>query len=745
MMARFLVQLGSLFNGTLKAEQLRELRELQTAAPESSRDHLAITTDLCELLFNNYHDRDVALRQLESEVSQYAQSNKGIWPFYDNEILSRYVTLLESANRHTIGEGLLKKFIARPANDEQKIWLHDRLLALYNHALENDGAVSIGTGRANLFAPLVALCLEELEAAENENVRYNLVTRLTNAFDTAHRFELPGTILAVRTFVFETLPAILKRQQQQYRNTATNPLSAIRNILGAELCLLYVVERMEQYPQRFEIQYDNSWNAFGYELSARRAEVGSSELDDRVLKLTIARLQHYLRTGDSNHVQILHHGHGEFWAEKSGDFAAAADAVLNEKRTSGRRALTVAQYFRDGLGMAPRAIEILHIAHGNGLLNESEQYALATWLREAGRYAEMIPIMEPLVKYHPDSMRYRADLMAAYYHSQRPEQVQQLIEQTETYFHAGGRWTESNVAQFAAGCIGINDWDRAKKYYIEAIALHQRRHPQSGVNDNTLSQYYQQLSSAESSLGHTKDAVTAAMSSIICWDSRHEYRQYAMNSLRSVLSASKDLDEFVTQLDTEAAQSGQDNPILRKAIGQTYQSRNEHTKAIAQFHLALELQPSDKETHLALISCYDSVEDGVSATTQLRRLIDLQQHDLALYQQLAERMKGEPAEADRAATSIIESSPNEAESHAAMAELRQSQNRWADAIPHWKQVARYRKLEPTGLLKLAEAQIHERKFTEASASLQILQSTEWPSRFGNVESQIRQLNEQLPK
>ena len=769
MMATFLFQLGALPNETLKAEQLRELREpvrecfpriaqsplkaeqlrelreLRKTAAALSRDHLSITMDLCQLLFFSYGERDEALRQMEIEVRDYTQANNDQWPFADNEILSRYVTLLEGANRHAAGEQLLQRCMAQPVNTEQTKWLKDRMMSLYNHALEHDGAVSLGTGRANLFAPIVALSLAELDAAPDENVRYTLVTRLTGTFDTAHRHQLPGTKEAVRKFAFETMPAVLKRQQQQYRNTATHPMQLIRDVLDAKVCLQYVVERMEQYPQRFEAQYDNAWNTFGSELSGRRAQAGSTDLDDRVLKLTVARLEYYLRTGESNHFQIFYIGYTEFWTEKAAVFAATAERVLNERRGSGRRAMTVAQYLRNGLAMVPRAIEILHIAHGNALLNESEQYTLVTWLRETNRFAEMIPILEPLVKHHPDSMQYRIDLMAALFHTERLEQLQTLITQTIAHFHTGGRWTEGNVAMFASGFIGVSDWKRAQQYFTEAIALYQRANPGSGLNDNTLSQYYQNLASAESALGNTKEAVTAAMSSIVCWDARHEYRTYALNALRSAVNASKDLDAFVAQLDAEAAQSGQDNPILRKAIGQSYQNRNEHRKAMTQFNLALELQPNDKETHQALIACYDAVGDKAAASAQLLRLIDLQQHDLALYQQLATRMADNPAEAERAATSIIESSPNEAESHAAMAELRQTQNRWAEAVPHWEQVARYRKLEPTGLLKLTEAQIHEKQFTAAKQSLQTLRRTAWPSRFSDVESQIRLLEEQVPK
>ena len=357
----------------------------------------------------------------------------------------------------------------------------------------------------------------------------------------------------------------------------------------------------------------------------------------------------------------------------------------------------------------------------------------------------MIPILEILVKYHPDSMQYRCDLLAAYFHTQRFEQLRTLLAQTVEHFHAGGRWTEGNVALLAAGCVGVTDWKRAQEYFTEAIALHQRANPYSGLNDVTLSQYYQNLASSESALGNTKEAVMAAMSSIVCWDALNENRQYAINSLRSAVDAAKSLDDFVVQLDRESTESGQDNPILRKTIGQTYQARDEHRKAIAQFNLALEIQPNDKATHQSLIVSYDAAGDKAAASSQLLKLIDLQPHELPLYQQLAERLNDNPLEAERAATSIVESSPNEAEPHAAMAELRQTQNRWAEAIPHWEQVARYRKLEPTGLLKLVEAQIHEQRFPDARLSLQTLRRTAWPARFADVDSRIRQLEDQLPK
>ncbi len=67
-----------------------------------------------------------------------------------------------------------------------------------------------------------------------------------------------------------------------------------------------------------------------------------------------------------------------------------------------------------------------------------------------------------------------------------------------------------------------------------------------------------------------------------------------------------------------------------------------------------------------------------------------------------------------------------------LAEIRQQQNRWDEAIVHWQQVARIRALEPTGLLKLAEAQIHQQLWDDADATVRQLESRTWPSRFATT-------------
>jgi predicted negative regulator of RcsB-dependent stress response len=48
-----------------------------------------------------------------------------------------------------------------------------------------------------------------------------------------------------------------------------------------------------------------------------------------------------------------------------------------------------------------------------------------------------------------------------------------------------------------------------------------------------------------------------------------------------------------------------------------------------------------------------------------------------------------------------------------------------------------------GLLKLAEAQIHQKQWDAAADTLRKLESKSWPTRFGDLGPQVRQLWQQI--
>ncbi|MFO1491100.1 MAG: hypothetical protein U1F87_09360 [Kiritimatiellia bacterium] len=189
-----------------------------------------------------------------------------------------------------------------------------------------------------------------------------------------------------------------------------------------------------------------------------------------------------------------------------------------------------------------------------------------------------------------------------------------------------------------------------------------------------------------------------------------------MEGLLRVLRKAPDLVVLVGVLNRQAADSGMENPVVRKALGKVFLEYRLFPQAIEQLRIAAEAEPNDAEIYPALVSAYDQQNDPEGALRELFAGAEAARRDIAMYKDIAARCEklNRPAEAERARTMIVEILPNESESHTLLAGIRQEQNRWGDAITHWTQVARIRSLEPTGLQRLAEARIHEKQWPEAA-------------------------------
>jgi tetratricopeptide (TPR) repeat protein len=267
--------------------------------------------------------------------------------------------------------------------------------------------------------------------------------------------------------------------------------------------------------------------------------------------------------------------------------------------------------------------------------------------------------------------------------------------------------------------------------------LHQRSQRNRGIGNGTLSGYYTRLADCHANLGDTAKAVEAAAGAIVSWGARHNQRTQALATLRNVLEKAKDLDGYIRLLDKQVAESGLENPIVRKALGEVMLGRKDFPKAIANLRRAVESQPDDTETHKLLVAAYDGIGDADGALRQLLEAVGLSPRNLDLFKDLGARFEksGRMDEAERARTGLVEALPNESEGHAMLAEIRQNQNRWPEAIAEWQRVAAIRSLEPTGLLNLAKAQAHEKLRDATKASAKKLLAREWPSRFGNVHAE----------
>jgi hypothetical protein len=747
LVAQLLSSLGTIAQQPLADEQILELETLHRQAQSGTADRLRIGSFLAQAYWS-YDRADRAIDHLSESLNEYQAACGGVLPASANDALGTLINYLEQRTQHARGEKVLQEQLKHPVNQQQTYWLIQRLYQLYDSAIANDGDVSLGHG-PELYRSVEKNLRQGLDTPD-QNHRASLVGRLINIYRTAHSKRLPGVVDDLRHFALDRLPEVLKRQTNNYTSMVSQAANALHDIAGPRDGLAFLVQRIKAEPDWFRLNNQDGWSQFCWTLAQWRTEAKDlGDVEKPLLGIVLKELRRDLQSRQARNRAMYAKNYGNYWSEKEADFARTADQVWAEEKQSAAACTYIAEYLVGGLDHYPRAIEILLDAHRREVLDEGGQAKLVEYLHHESRFAESIPVLEPLVQRRPDNLQYRVWLMHAYFKTGKPDRLAKLLKETHDYFHQGGRWNEGAMAMLGASCLENELYQQSVAYYDEAIANHQRTAPRRGIGDGTLSSYYGQQARAYSGLKKTDQAVDAAAAAVVAWGRNISNRNNALESLRAVLRAAPDLDAYVARLDKQTAESHKENPVLRKAIGQVYREKGLSAKAIVQLLIASEVQPNDAETYKALLDCYDRLNDQEGAVQQVLAWRQLAPRDIKLYEDLGKRLEklGQTGEVERANTSIVEALPSEAESHQLLAEIRQRQNRWADAMEQWRQVARLRALEPTGLLGLTEALIREHNYAEAAECLTQLKRTSWPARFNNgplnVEAKIRDLEQKL--
>jgi predicted Zn-dependent protease len=755
LIADLLASLGHIAQQPLAEEQLVELESLYRDAEHGTADHLHIGLCVAQTYWA-YSKQDRAVDLLTAALDEYQTACGGVLPASANDAIGTLIGYREAMRHYARGEEVLQEQLRHAANQQQTYWLVQRLYQLYDGAIGNDGEVSLGRGIA-LYRAVEKQLRKDL-ATPDQNHRYNLVTRLNAIYRTANNKKLPspsgrGVYLVaddLRDFAFRQLPELLKQQSNNYTSMVSDTANALHDVAAPRDGLDFLVRRIGNEPGWFRLNNQDGWSQYCWTIAQWREQVKDlGDVEKPLLKIVCDELRRDLHTRQQRNRVIYWKRTSYYWSAKEADFARTAEEVWAEDKQSGAACQYIAEYLHGGLEHYGRAIEILLDAHRREVLDESGQSRLVEYLREQNRFAETLPILEPLVARRPDNLQYRVWLMNAYFKTAQPKPLADLLQKTHDYFHKENRWNENAMAMLGRSCLENELCQKAVDYLAEAIALHQRTAPRRGIGDGTLSGYYADQGRAYAGLKKTPEAVDAAAAAIVAWGNNINNRYNAIQSLKDVLRAAPDLDNYVRRLDKQSAETREENPILRKAIGQVYLERSAYRKAVEQLRIAAEVQPNDAETYKALIDCYDRQNDQQGAIEQLLAWRQLAVRDIKLYEDLGNRLEksGQAAEAERAFTSIVETLPSESESHQLLAEIRQRENRWPEAVLQWKQVARIRSLEPTGLVNLCGALIHGQHYDEARGVLEKLKQKAWPARFENypenVREKIRLLEQQL--
>ncbi len=738
LMAGYLRDLGNVASPALAQEQHRQLEVLHRDADRGTFDRLQIAL-LRALALSDSSKLQPALDVLEAALREFEAAHAGKLPTSANEALGQYVNLVEGAGQFERGVKTLLAQLGHPVHTQQKFWLIRKLNELYRRAVDDGGDVSLGRGEA-LYKALEKKLFVDL-ATPDQNQRYALLQQLVRVYRTAHAKKFAGVPAALKASAFEKLAPILNEQTIGVQDIELEVAGAVRDLIGPREGIAFLLDRIEADGDTPRSTGRQPWFQYADRFGSWRIEAKDlGDLEPRYLKFVLAELRRDLRLRESSGRPNYDRRRVYYWPEKEAEFAAVVEEILAERKATAESVEYIAEYFFYGLPREKRAIEILLAAYAQKRLTGPGEAQLVDYLHRTGRFAESIPPLQQFLERYPEST-YRTQLMHAYYKTGKMPELLALLKSTDAFFHEKDRWGEWGLATLAASTLENRLFAQSVAYYEELLPRYKIDHPGRGAGDGVLHRYYLGAADAYAGLGRTKDAIDRASAAVVLWPAGHRERAEILEHLVRILQNAPKLDETIAALDAEALQSA----VVRKALGQALIRKNEHARAIPQLKLAAELQPNDTEVVDLLVVCFDKIGDKEGAVRQLFDAVELSRREIKFFAELGRRLAElqRPAEAERANTSTVELSPNESEGHAMLAEIREKQNRWAEAIAHWERVAQIRALEPTGLLKLAEAQIHEKSWIKAGESLRKLRNQKWPEQFKEVARQTRDLEKRL--
>ena len=744
LMAGFLRSVGRIQDPAVRAEQLRQVEALRAMSEEGSLTRLHIADDLAELHWIQ-GAQDQALAVISAALDETRRHHGGRVPMDGVRVFDRHVNWLAEQKRFVDAERILLRESERWDLPERIRGLRGRLFKLYVDALQFGGSVSLGRG-VSLFEGARAL-IEEAIATEPAYAQ-ELLSTYGDLHRRAQERRMPADAGArLERWGRASLPGVLERVPLSATRYAGIVAGAVRDLRGPTAAVGFLLDRQAAEPAWLaRIGYD-TWNQHAYSFARWRSEAGDiGDLEPRLAALVVAQIEHNLIDGDGGASWFWNRNNKWSWPEKFPLFADTAGRIAELHEGSPVVLVRCAHFLRGSLGRGREGRDILAAAHARGQLDESARWTLCDWLTVDKALGPALTLVEALIQERPDNLRYRIQHVVVLAGLGRAPAARASIEGTAKRFEERKLWNEGVAATLGATAAKHGLADLAETWLEDAIRRRQEATGHRGGRDSTLCRYYRELAVARGALGKTKEAVQAASTAILSANPRDrgEFGK-AQEALLTALRSAPDLSAYIATYDAEVEASGLDAPVLRKAFAQVFTERKAFALAVTQLELARDLDPGDGEIHKRLVASHDALGNAAGAIEALFGSICLAPQAVDAYPDLADRyhQAGDDVAAERALTTLAEMSPNQAAGHLKLAAVRGQQGRHAEALVQWQQVVRTERLDPTGWLALARAQIQVADAAGARKTLEHVLAGSWEPRFGDVKKTAGTLLQQL--
>ena len=185
-----------------------------------------------------------------------------------------------------------------------------------------------------------------LVEAELPDLAYRLAVleHITSVFQTGGRRDAKTYQKDLRKYAFQQFPDLVQ-PLDNYNHPVQRVADVVHNELGVLEGLRFLVERLENYPDRFRGTYQGGFRQFDYQLGEWREEAKQlGPLEPRLLKLALAHLRQSLIVENNFRAGTLSNNSRYYWTEKEADFVRVANEVAAEYKDSSAVVVRVARY-----------------------------------------------------------------------------------------------------------------------------------------------------------------------------------------------------------------------------------------------------------------------------------------------------------------------------------------------------------------------------------------------------------------
>ncbi len=731
LMASYLASLGKIPHASLADEQLAQLQDLHERTERGSVERLRVAQHRYVTEWA-YGHQGVAIDGMSVALDEYRAASGGILPQSVNDVVDQHTGWFEAARKYGAGEARLLAERERQASTARREWYTRRLFTLYVRCLEQGGTVTHGSG-AELYRTVRAQ-MERALAEHSPTFVSEVLDRYCELHEVAHKHAKVQNVAAdLIAFSRALLPEILPRFGQQQADRIRRVSNSLRSVAGRLPALTFLVERIEAEPTWYRRRGTDAWNYVSGSMGNWRRELGPKigPLEPRLLAIVLRELERDLTTQQARGRDLYAWtNRRNFWKAKAVDFADVARRVLHEHPTSVGIQLHTAQYQWNGLQLYPEAIQTLLDADEREVLRENGRWALVQWLQHEKRWPDVLTHSERLVSERPDNLKYALVNIRALHEVGRDDDGRALVDAAHSHFaertspRYRGQRADEQLAKVALACTY---YTRCVGLFALAIPEYQRLTRARRGGDGHLANMYGELARAHAGLGRFDEAVDAASAAVVVMSNRSDNRAQALGALTKVLKLIPDLPAWTARYEAEAAKTGLDAPVIRRALAAIHLERKEGAPALRHLRVALRHTPDDVHVLSMVIAAAKLVGDDAGTAAAIADSLARVPAQPDLYPQLAVYLRQiDGAEgAERALTGLVDYAPNEADGHRRLAKIRTDSKAYADAAVQWQQVVRIRSLEIQGWLELARAQSRAGDPDAAQTTLDDLLTNDW--------------------